>query len=368
MQIKDQDFRLVAASQKLGWLTRILAEMETDFASKRLKGVTIDRPVFVTGLARSGTTIILTLLSKADDVATHRYRDFPFLQTPILWNWFQDKFSKPAAPTERAHGDRIEVSGESPEAYEEPVWSAYLDWLHDPSRVHTLEAGFSHAEFEEAFQLHLRKILAIRDGRRYVSKGNYNVTRIGYLAKLFPDAHFVVPVREPLSHVHSLVQQHRRFSAFSDRDPRVPVYLAAAGHYEFGPQRVAIQVKDEEVGKVAEAWNAGEDYRGYARLWAHIYSYVDLMQRTSPEIEERLTIVRYEDLCIDPRKTVAELCRAAQLQDSSGAISGMVGSVSAPKDPTASIDDKDREAVMEETAEIAQRFGYSPCSKPTSEP
>lgn len=146
MQIKDQDFRLVAASQKLGWLTRILAEMETDFASKRLKGVTIDRPVFVTGLARSGTTIILTLLSKADDVATHKYRDFPFLQTPMLWNWFQDKFSKPAAPTERAHGDRIEVSGESPEAYEEPVWSAYLDWLHDPSRVHTLEAGFSHAQ------------------------------------------------------------------------------------------------------------------------------------------------------------------------------------------------------------------------------
>ena len=148
----------------------------------------------------------------------------------------------------------------------------------------------------------------------------------------------------------------------------MPVYLAAAGHYEFGPQRVAVQVKDEEVGKVAEAWNAGEDYRGYARLWAHIYSYVDLVQRTSPEIEERLRIVRYEDLCRDPRKIVAELCRAAQLEDSSGAIAEMVGSVSAPKDPTASIDDKDREAVIEETAEIAQRFGYSPCSKPTSGP
>ena len=86
-------------------------------------------------------------------------------------------------------------------------------------------------EFEAEFSTHLQKILWLRGGRRYVSKGNYNVARIAYLARLFPDARFVVPVRDPVSHVHSLVKQHELFCRYAADDARVPRYLEAAGHY-----------------------------------------------------------------------------------------------------------------------------------------
>jgi hypothetical protein len=132
MILRDSDFRLVTLSQRLGGLNKVLAELETDFIAQRLHCVAIDRPVFLTGLARSGTTILLTLLSQADGVATHRYRDFPFVEVPFLWNWFQDRFAgrSKTSPRERIHGDRIRITAESPEAFEEPLWQSHFDWLH----------------------------------------------------------------------------------------------------------------------------------------------------------------------------------------------------------------------------------------------
>ena len=41
------------------------------------------------GLA-SGTTILLQELSQMPNVATHRYRDFPFLMTPWIWSRLVD--------------------------------------------------------------------------------------------------------------------------------------------------------------------------------------------------------------------------------------------------------------------------------------
>jgi hypothetical protein len=97
---------------------------------------------------------------------------------------------------------------------------------------------------------HLRKVVLLRGGARYVSKGNYNVCRIAYLARLLPNTKFVVPVREPLAHVHSLVKQHRLFTHYAAQDARVPVYFAAAGHYEFGPQRRPINLSKARAERV----------------------------------------------------------------------------------------------------------------------
>jgi hypothetical protein len=181
---------------------RLLGELESDALARRLEKVAIERPVFVTGLARAGTTMMLNVLSQAEGVATHRYRDFPFLFTPVAWNWFQDRLGGGAGEeVERPHRDRIRITKESAEAFEEPLWQAYFPWTHDPARCHVVDARTKHPEFEAAFRAHLRKILWLRSGTRYVSKGNYNVGRVGYLARLFPDARFVVPVRHPVAHV-----------------------------------------------------------------------------------------------------------------------------------------------------------------------
>jgi hypothetical protein len=354
--LKASDYALVRASRVAPALWRALGELEHDLLGSRLERIAIEAPVFVTGLARSGTTMMLTVLSQAEGVATHRYRDFPFLFTPLAWNWFQDRMpAAPAAPVERPHRDRIRITKESAEAFEEPLWQAFFPWTHDPARCHALDASTRHAEFEAFFTSHLRKILWLRGGRRYLSKGNYNVGRIAYLARLFPDARFVVPVREPLSHVRSLVEQHALFCRYAADDPRVARYLAAAGHYEFGPQRRPIHLDPSRLGQIEEAWRAGDDWRGYARQWAQVYDHVARLC-ADPSLAGRIQVVRYEDACARPQQTVAELLAFTGLGDAHGRVVAAAGTLSAPSARPENGDTA--EQVWSEVAPVAVRYGY----------
>ena len=350
------DYALVQASRGLGPLRRVLAGLEDDLVSRRLEAIRIEKPVFVTGLARSGTTMMLTLLAQADGVATHRYRDFPFVFAPLAWSWFQDRAtSGPAQAVERPHRDRIRITKESAEAFEEPLWQDFFPWAHDPARCHVMGAEPAHPQFERFFAAHLRKILWLRGGTRYVSKGNYNVARIGYLARLFPDARFVVPVREPLAHVHSLAQQHELFCRYAAQDRRVPRYLEAAGHYEFGPQRRPVNLEPGRLGEIEAAWREGGEYRGYARQWAQVYAHVHRL-RSDPALAGRILVLRYEDACASPQSLLRELLGFCALGDSRGRVAAAAASLAAP--PAQPVDACDVDAVWAEAGAAAARYGY----------
>ena len=354
--LKSRDYALVQLSRKLMGLLRMLGEMEHDALARRLDEVRIDTPVFVAGLARSGTTMVLTLLERADGVATHRYRDFPFICVPLAWNWLQDRLGGAAQEAvERPHRDRIRITKESAEAFEEPIWQEFFPWVHDPARCHVMDGGESNADFEAFFSSHLRKILWLRGGRRYVSKGNYNLARIEYLARLFPGARFVVPVRSPLSHVQSLVEQHALFCRYAKDDPRVPKYLAAAGHYEFGPQRRPVNFDPQRIGEIEAAWRDGDGYRGYARQWAQAYAHVDRL-RAGP-VGTRMTVLRYEDFCAQPQQSARALLDFCSLTDAAGRVAAQAAAVSAPAEralPPGAAD-----TVWREVREVAARFGYA---------
>lgn len=355
--LRRRDYALVATSRWLAPLLRGLAALEFDWIESRLRNITVRAPVFVTGLARSGTTTVLTLLSRADGVATHRYRDFPFLATPIFWNRLQDWLGGDAGTaTERPHRDRIRITRESPEAFEEPIWQAFFPESHDPARCHVLGSDVRKPEFEEFFVAHLRKILWLRGGLRYLSKGNYNVARIGYLSRLFPDARFVIPVRSPVTQIASLVRQHALFCRYAAEDPRVGRYLASAGHYEFGPQRRPINLDPKRIGDIDAAWRVGDEWRGYARQWASVYAHVDRLRREDPELNRRILVLRYEDLCARPDIELRRLLDFCGLDDSEGRVAAMAGEVSAPAEPEQEGGDVTR--VWGEIDAVAKRFGY----------
>lgn len=356
--ISAADFRMVALARRLAPLLRMLGETEGDFRAARLDARPIDRPVFVAGLARSGTTILLTLLAAAGGVATHRYRDFPFLDIPLLWNWFQDRAARPAPPAERAHGDRIRVTPQSPEAFEEPLWQAFFPDAHHPDRSHLLDAGTRAPAFEAYFRRHIRKILYLRDGSRYLSKGNYNIARIRYLARVFPDARFVLPVRAPRAHVRSLVRQHARFSAMAAGDPRVGAWMAAAGHYEFGPQRRPLVIAEGDGAAIRAGW-AEDEHLGYARQWAAVYAHVAGL-RDDPALAGRLAVLRYETLCADPAGTVADLLALTGLEDPQGRVAAAAATVAAPEDDGAGPSPAQAALVRAAVAGVAERFGYGP--------
>ena len=293
-----------------------LGRWETSSAGDALAEQTIDRPIYVTGLARSASTILLELLAAHPEVATHQYRDFPLIPIPLWWNWFLDRAGrKDSQPVERAHKDRIAVTPESPEAMEEVLWMAFFADCHNPAVSNVLSEQDSAPEFEAFYRDHIRKLLLLRHGKRYLAKGNYNVSRLGFLRKLFPDACFVVPVRDPVGHIASLLKQHRLFCAEETRDPQILDYMRRSGHFEFGLDRRPTNFGDlETVQRIQELWQAGREVEGSALYWASVYGYVaDLIER-DPAIAERTLLVHYDDLCAEPDATLERLYRHCGLE------------------------------------------------------
>jgi hypothetical protein len=189
-----------------------LGNLESRVLAEEVRGITIVQPIYVTGLARSGTTIVLELIAAQAGVVTHRYADYPLIFTPFWWEQIRSRAARrQVTPVERTHGDGIMVTPESPEAIEEVLWMTFFPNAHDPAKTNVLDAETHAPAFETFYRDHIRKLLLCRGGRRYAAKGNYNLTRLEYLLKMFEDARFIVPVRDPIAHVASLMRQHARF-------------------------------------------------------------------------------------------------------------------------------------------------------------
>ena len=216
-------------------IQKILAANESDEHQQALADIQIEKPVFVTSLPRSGTTILLELLSKTGEFVYHRYQDMPFIYTPLLAKKFADKHGKNDALRERAHGDGIQINQQSPEAFEEMFYRAFWPGRYKDSVLESWPEQ-NNPDFDRFFTDHIKKLL-LRDraGRgRYLSKNNLNVWRINYLKQLFPDARFVVPYREPLQHALSLLKQHNNFTQLHRSNGFAKAYMAGIGHYDFG--------------------------------------------------------------------------------------------------------------------------------------
>ena len=104
-------------------LRRISFDIEKLLSREKQKGSPSEvAPVYVCGLARSGTTMLLRVLDQVGSLASLNYRDMPFVMAPNLWKRLSGFGAKEAHLSERAHGDGIEVGYDSPEAFEEIFW------------------------------------------------------------------------------------------------------------------------------------------------------------------------------------------------------------------------------------------------------
>ena len=67
------------------------------------------RHVFVSGLARAGTTILMREIHGSGDFGSLTYADMPFVLAPNFWRRLSANGAKAKPRAERAHGDGIEV-------------------------------------------------------------------------------------------------------------------------------------------------------------------------------------------------------------------------------------------------------------------
>lgn len=257
-------------------LQRALGEIESDIFASKFSGINVERPVFVTGLPRAGTTLLLEMLYATQEFATFTYREMPFPLAPLFWTSATGSSRKTGERRERAHGDGMEISFDSPEAFEEVAWLAYLRSVYvKDDRLLPLAPEMIGAEFRETFAALARKIIALQsapgESRRYLSKNNANISRLEAIRSIFPDAAVFVCLREPQSHVRSLMTQHARFLAIHDDDPFAREYMRWIGHFDFGANFRPIDFAGRGL---TNKDTATADF--WLRYWIDAYSFAEM--------------------------------------------------------------------------------------------
>ncbi|WP_171236693.1 sulfotransferase [Ruegeria sp. HKCCA6837] len=268
------------------------------------------QPIFVTSLARGGTTAVLNALHDAPDIATHIYRDMPFMTAPLLWNKLAGGKKRGVSRRQRAHGDGLEIDLDSPEAFEEVIWKMFWPQKYQGASIPLWAAEEVDQDADQFMRRHMSKIVRARTVQsaadeppksRYCSKNNANIARIPYLLTAFPDCRIVVPVRRPESHAQSLLRQHRNFCAQQSEDAFIARYMGDIGHYEFGKiHKPFLFPGFDPAGQDADT----PDY--WLEYWTHAFRHV-------LEHKDKCILLLQDDLRASPGPAMMQLYQALDL-------------------------------------------------------
>jgi hypothetical protein len=297
----DRLLHRVAFSGKSIQLTA--ADIEKNMFGEVFEAVEVEKPIFITSLPRAGTTLMLEVLQRFPSLATHTYRDMPFVMAPLLWSKLSGAFYKPDKLVERAHGDGMEIGYDSPEAFEEIIWRAFWQEKYTDTSIALWGPDNIKDEASTFLFEHMKKIVVLRrpdrtrDGR-YLSKNNGNIARLDLIRCMFPKAKILIPVRHPVEHAASMLRQHLNFIEMHKKEPFVCRYMADIGHYEFGAlhRPIAFPGLDRYIldrnPLVLDYW------LGY---WIAAFEHV-------LELRDAATVVSYENTCSMGRSALSEIC------------------------------------------------------------
>jgi hypothetical protein len=308
---ENQDYS--ASSRLLHHLAlgpRIIREASFDVEQASVKCKPDDQRghVFVSGLARAGTTLLMRLLYESGDFCSLTYRDMPFVLAPNLWKKLSAGSRKDMEKKERAHKDGVLVDFDSPEALEEVFWKTFCaeKYLHS-DHLSPMQAD---KETVEKFRAYIASILCAHENAegRYLSKNNNNILRLDAVRESFPNAVILIPFRHPLTHAASLMNQHRLFLKSQKQDAFALKYMIWLAHHEFGGGHRPFRFSEEAQAKGAPL---ALDY--WLRLWIDAYGF---LYPKSNDVNARL--VCYEDLCKNPATALENLGKMAKITQPMG--------------------------------------------------
>ncbi|MBU6159231.1 MAG: hypothetical protein KGP35_09405 [Bacteroidetes bacterium] len=266
-------------------LSRATFFLEKTIFRNKIHSSPIDQAVFVTGLARAGTTVVFNALFNTDRFASLKYSNMPFLLMPNIWSKLHK--SKTSSFNERAHGDGIMVNNQSPEAFDEYFWKVFLNdnyitdlylMLHDVSE--DLLSEYEH---------YIKLICHAQHKSRYLSKNNNNVLRLNKLHSLKIPNKIILIFRHPADHAMSLLNTHQLFCTAQKKDPFSVEYFDFLGHHEFGLHHKLFFLNADDLPKMSEMSNQHPDYWLYC--WKSYYSYV------LEHLSDDMSIISFEDIC-----------------------------------------------------------------------
>jgi hypothetical protein len=229
--------RLATRSEIILWLRTRL--MLTDLLKRHpeILDTPVEKPIFIAGLGRSGTSILQELL----------HQD-PKLRTPLFWEAYFPVDSAISGGTDKraqaaGHGIanqwvRItpeiqtmhEVAGHLP-AEDSSLWSFTFvsDSIMSFYQIPTYHAYVNRADADIVYRWHKRMLQVLQwkqPGRRWFGKSaTYHLTHLPALMKHYPDACIIQTHRDPLRIMSSVANLLRAFYwQRSDKDFDAPVF------------------------------------------------------------------------------------------------------------------------------------------------
>jgi hypothetical protein len=274
----------------------------------------IERPIFIIGPFRSGTTILEKIVAEHPQIANFMYITNVWYLAPVT-GYLAIKLLLALGVLDRdsmraVHNPRINYMILSP--YEcEWVWSQSVRGLWDDDCTDVTAGGdFSDPKFERYLRSMFQRHMLIQRASRFLSKNPVNCLRIGFLHKLFPDARFVTIVRNPLDTVLSHYRAALRMEEIFHSDPETKHMLQDRLHMDL----LSMVIKTPNYARSKEL-NFEHRLLGIANQWNDMQSAVMKNLAEIEGLKEQLLSLRYEELMAAPRQTLNQIWDFVGLND-----------------------------------------------------
>lgn len=323
--------------------------------------IPIDRPIFIIGPYRSGTTILEEIIAAHPKVGFLSWLTNMYYQAPltgaltIRFLWALGILDR--EPIHPAHNPRLLITVLSP--YEcEWVWSQYMDNLWDDRTTDlTADAEFSDPRFERYITSMIRRHLFAHRATRFLNKNPVNCLRMSYLHKLFPDARFINIVRDPIETILSHYRTAVRLENLFYLEPTTKLIYEKYLHFDVLSRRIKTCDYAHTI-----ALNQEHPLLGIAHQWAEMQLAILKATQSDSDLASQLFDFRYEELVSQPETILGRLWDFIELSDEHAQqitqdyVSRLTPPV--PKEPSDE-EWKYLPRIQEIVAPVANRLGYS---------
>lgn len=253
------------------------------------------KKIFITGLARSGSTALLNQIFQHKQIASIQYKHMPFVLSPYLSN-FVDKFifsNNKEIEKERIHGDNIFISQSSPECLDEPFWiKEDINYFKKPLTFKKSLKSISLLGYKNFLNKHCfyqgKKVIVI--------KNNNNHIRLIQLSEYFKNSLFLVLFRHPIYQASSLLNTHKRITKLQKKDGYILEYMNLIGHREFGFNQTYFKYDETSLNALQiNAPKGNLTFEYWLQSWINCYGW---LLKNYP-YNKNILLISYENLCKD---------------------------------------------------------------------
>ncbi len=247
--------------------------------------------IFITGLARAGTTSLLQALDSTSLFGSFRYKYMPFVLYPKLGNFLSKSNKNSLIYKERLHGDGLKINTNSSECLDEPFWIKTI--YEKKSFKEELKPHSISIKIIEGYVSLLNMYMKIEKKKRLIIKNNNHHLRILSLSSLMRNSKFLVVFRSPVAHALSLLNMHIKFLKIHSEDNFSLDYMNMIGHWEFGANKKPFLYEKDQKKLISTFPDT--EIRYWIKQW--IFTYKWLLENIDMNERKNIKFICYESLC-----------------------------------------------------------------------